>query len=119
MRQQDAEPVAAQPADQVADPDASVEPAADLDQHGIGRLAADGVVDRAHAVDADRKKRGRARRPLAGGESPVDRLAQAAAIEVAGQLVVTGEVLDPAVLNSRVGGRAARRGRAVDRWRIA
>ena len=59
MRQDDAEAVAAEPADQVADAQASVEPAADLDQHGVGRLVAKCVVDHRHVVDPDRQEGGR------------------------------------------------------------
>ena len=105
MRQGDAETVAAEPADQIADPQAGVEPAADFDQHGIGRLVAEHVVDHRHVVDADRQERRRAARALIGGDDLVDRFAQPALVEMAGQLVVIGEPLEPRLLRLAVADR--------------
>ena len=62
VRQDDAKAVAAQTSDMVADPDAGIEPAADLDQHRIRRGGAKAVVDRAHIIDADREEHRVARR---------------------------------------------------------
>ncbi len=102
MRQDDAEPVAAKPPDQVADPQATVEPAADFDQNGVGHLIAEQIVDHGHAVDADRQKSRRIGRALIGGDDLIDRLAQAALVEMAGQLVVVGELLETALLRLAV-----------------
>ena len=65
----DAKAVAAQTSDMVADPDAGIEPAADLDQHRICRCGAKAVVDRAHIIDADRKEHRVARRTPVRGDS--------------------------------------------------
>jgi hypothetical protein len=106
IRQQHAETIAVQPPDLVADAHAGIKPAADLDQHRIGRRDADRRVDRAHVIDADREEHRMAGRAIVGGDHAVDRLAQAGAVEVTGQLVVAGELLDPALLGLAVGDRA-------------
>ncbi len=102
VRQHDPETIAAEATNYVADPHAGVEPAADLDQHRIGRLIAEHVVDRRHVVDADRQECRRAMRALIGGDDLVDRLAQPRLVEMAGQLVVVGEPFEPILLRLAV-----------------
>ncbi len=55
MREDDAETVAADAADDVADAQAAVETAADLDQNLIGGVITERVVDGRELVDADRE----------------------------------------------------------------
>ena len=105
MRQDDAETVAAEPADQIADAQAAVEPPADFDQHAIGRLIAEHVVDHRHVVDSDRQERGRAVGALIGGDDLVDRFAQPGLVEMTGQLVVIRQPLEARLLRLAVADR--------------
>ena len=57
VRQQHRELVAAQPGDHAGLTDRLDEPLGDLDQHGVGDLAAVGVVDGTEAVDVDQQER--------------------------------------------------------------
>jgi len=90
----DAEAVAADAADDVADAQAAVEPLADLDDDGVGRLVAVGVVDGAELVDADGEIGAGRAGAQAAGDDLVERLAQALFVEVASELVVMRELLE-------------------------
>ena len=98
MRQNDAEPVAADAADHVADPQATVEPLADLDDHLVAGLVAEHVVDAGELVDADREIGPGKAGARAVREHVVERLAQPLLVEMAGELVVIGEMLETLLL---------------------
>src|ERR1051326_4650679 len=106
MLQYDAETVATEPADQIADPPGAAEPAADLDEHRVGRLIAEDVVDHRHVVDADREECRRAPSALIGRDDLVDRFAQPAFVEMAGEFVVVGQALEAHLLRLAVADRA-------------
>ncbi len=95
IRQHDAEAVAADAADDVAHPEAAVEPLADLDDDRIRRLVAEGVVDVGELVDADREIGAAVAGARARGDDVVERLAQPLLVVMAGELVVAGEMLEP------------------------
>src|SRR5216683_602410 len=105
MLQDGAETVAAEPADRIADTQAAIEPTAHFDQHRIGRLMAEHVVDHRHVVESDRQERGRAVGALIGGDDLVDRFAQPALVEMTGQLVVIRQPLEARLLRLAVADR--------------
>src|SRR6185437_3949198 len=94
MRQDDAEPVAADPADHVRGPQALIEAMADLDQHLVRGLVAEGVVDGRELVDADREIGARVAGAETRGQEMIQHLAQPLLVEVAGELVVIGAMLE-------------------------
>ena len=104
--QHDAEAVAADAADDVAHPEAAVETLAHRDDHRIGGLVAERVVDRGELVDADGEIRTDAARAQARGDDVIERLAQPLLVEVAGELVVIGGVLEAQLLRLTAGDEA-------------
>jgi hypothetical protein len=83
-----------------------VESLADLDDHLIGGLVAEGVVDGPQLVDTDGEIGSRHARAQARGHGLAQRLAQARAIEMPGELVVIGEPFQPLLLYLAVGDQA-------------
>ncbi len=98
MGQHDAEAVAAHPADHVADAQAAVEPVSHLDDHLIGDLVAEDVVDAGELVDADREIGPGEAGARAVREHVVERFAQPLLVEMAGQVVVIREPLETLLL---------------------
>ncbi len=101
-----AEPVAADPADDVAGAQAAVEPLADRQQNAVGDLVAEGLVDQRHLVNADHQIGALDAIALAVVERVVERLAQPRSIVMAGQIVVVGVVVEPRVVALAVAHRA-------------
>ncbi len=98
MRQDDAEAVAADAADHVACAQALIEPVPDLDQHLVGGLVTEGVIDGRELVDADREIGAGVAGAEARGEEMIEDLAQPLLVEVAGELVVIGAMLETLLL---------------------
>ncbi len=91
--QQDAEAIAADASEGVVAADAALEPPADLDENGIGRLVAEGVIDHRHVVDADDEIGARNRRRGAAADDVVDGVAQSQLVGKPGQFVEIRQLL--------------------------
>ncbi len=98
MRQNDAEPVAADAADHVGNPEAAVEPLPHLDDHLVAGLVAEDVVDAGELVDADREIGPGETGARAVREHVVERFTQALLVEMAGQVVVIRQPLETLLL---------------------
>ena len=94
----DAEAVATHAADHVAHAEAAVETLTDLDDDLIRGLVAEDVIDAGELVDADGEIGAGETGAGAVREHVIERLAQAPAVEMAGQLVVVRNMLEPLLL---------------------
>src|SRR5262249_7331853 len=86
--------VAADPPDRIALAETFGETLADLDNDGIGRLVAEGIVDHRHIVDADGEI-GAGHWVHRGTDGLLDRRAQPWLVEMAGQLIEMRQLLEP------------------------
>src|SRR5262249_19814197 len=94
MRQHDTEAVGADAADGIALAQQAIEPLSDLDQDRIARAMAVGAVDDRKLVGADDEiGAGRAVAPVVG-ERMLEQVAQAYLVEVAGEVVEAGQMLE-------------------------
>ena len=98
VREHEAETVAARPPDRVGRAQRAFEALADADQQRVGRRPAERVVDGREVVHADQQEG--ARRLVARGvfDGVVERFAQARGVEMPGQRIVVGQMLEPRFL---------------------
>ena len=90
----DSETVAAQAADHIGFAQALIETLSNLDQNPVSSGATVGHVDAVELIESDRQEGTGLVVALAASQGVIERFAQAQLVEVAGQLVVVGELLE-------------------------
>ncbi len=98
MGEDDTETVAAHAPDDVTHAQPAVEPAPDLDDDLVGGLVAEHLVDAGELVDPYREIGAGKPGAHALHEHVIERLAQPLLVEMAGEFVVIGQVLEPLLL---------------------